>query len=277
MRGHLLALIYSESIRLLKSSACYAVVFVASALALMTALSSPDECNALLFMVAGDDPSRIGGAIGFIGNLIDSGNVVGSAVRTSLVFTIAWIFVVIIYSVFVTAQDYTAASYAVSKARGLSEMSMVAAKFIVHSVFCCLLYLISCFIAFVCKTFQYGIMLSFEGIGDFAYPALLSAIVLATIFTETAALYQLIRRAYLTVVVSVTLSLFILMWFPSSYSGDMSSVSPILYLFPVFYLMNICALCIQSVGIGTIATYAALTCAITLFTSTGALKWREVF
>lgn len=38
----------------------------------------------VLIMVAGDDPYTLGGAIGFIGNLVDAGDVLGSVARTSL-------------------------------------------------------------------------------------------------------------------------------------------------------------------------------------------------
>lgn len=107
------ALLRGECKRLLRSRATYAFAAMALILALATILSSPDEQNALLFMVAGDDPGRVGGAVGFIGNLVDADDVAGSAARTSLVFTMLWIPSVIIYAVVTTAQDYTSASYSV--------------------------------------------------------------------------------------------------------------------------------------------------------------------
>lgn len=273
------ALLRCELKRLPHRPSTYAMSGFAMLVALLTVLSPPEEERALLLMVAGDDPKRIGGAIGFIGNLVASDDLVGSAIRTSLVFTILWIPVVIIYAVFVTAQDYSAlAGCDVSKARGTPETAMVASKLIVYGGFLALLYLLTCFIPFVCKVMQYGSTLSSGGVGRFLGVALLGAIMLAVLFAEAFALYQLVRSAVVATVAMVMPSLFALVWFPSSYAhaGGMGGLSPTLYLSPVLYLMNICALSFQNVGAWAVVLYASVAEVASFAVSCAVLKLGEM-
>ena len=72
----------------------------------------------VLIMVAGDDPYTLGGAIGFIGNLVDAGDVLGSVARTSFASTVVWIPVTILYAVYATSRDFESVAYAVSRSRG---------------------------------------------------------------------------------------------------------------------------------------------------------------
>ena len=81
MGTSLFALARSETRRLLKNRVTYAFAAAVFSLMLATVFSSPDEQNALLFMVAGDNPNNVGGAIGFIGNLVDNSDIAGSAAR----------------------------------------------------------------------------------------------------------------------------------------------------------------------------------------------------
>lgn len=271
------ALLRGECKRLLRSRATYAFAAMALILALATILSSPDEQNALLFMVAGDDPGRVGGAVGFIGNLVDADDVAGSAARTSLVFTMLWIPSVIIYAVVTTAQDYTSASYSVSKARGVSDAASVLSKLATRGAFCCLTYIAFNGMAFAFKLIQYGGPVSLAGIACFALPAALGAIVLASLLAEASALCLLMRSATAASVIAVAFSLFVMAWFPSTYVEGAGAGSPILYLSPVFYLMNVCALCFQTVGTSEVLLYAAAAIPVMCLVSVGALKLREVF
>lgn len=271
-----IALVLCETKRLTKSPPAYVVIGASLLFALLTALSSPKEEDALLFMVSGNDPGRIGGAIGFIGNIVAPDDLIGSAIRTSFVFTIGWIPLVIIYTAIIAARDYDVmASYAVSKARGTSETAMAASKIIVHGCFLFMLYVISCFIPFICKAMQYGASLTAGGMWRFLSISFLGAIVLTTLLAETFALYQLIRSAAVTAVTMVMHSLFVLVWFPSMYAGDPSSLHLVLYLSPVFYLMNTCALCFQHAGAVTVVLYVAAAHIASLAISHSALKLRE--
>ena len=77
-----------EARKLLSSRALPALAACAALLAALT-MSSPAEFpGGPLLMTAGPDPSRIGGAIGFIGNVADPAAPGLSAVRTSLVYTV---------------------------------------------------------------------------------------------------------------------------------------------------------------------------------------------
>lgn len=270
------ALVHCELKRLAKNPPTYVIMGASLLLALLTALSSPREEDALLFMVSGDDPRRIGGTIGFIGNVIAPDDLMGSAIRTSLVLTIMWIPIVIIYAAFVAAQDYAvSASYSVSKARGTSETAMAASKLFVHGGFLSLLYVLACSAPFAYKAAQYGAILTTDGAWRFLRASFLGAIMLTTLLTETFALYQSVRSAAATTVVMVMLSLFVLIWFPSMYAGA-GGLHVALYLSPVFYLMNICALCFQNVGAGTVVLYVAVANTISLVISRGALKLQEM-
>lgn len=273
------ALLRCELKRLPHRFSTYAMSGFATLVALLTVLSPPEEERALLFMVAGDDPKRIGGAVGFIGNLVALDDLVGSAIRTSLVFTILWIPVVIIYAVFVTAQDYsTLAGYDVSKARGTPETAMVASKLIVHGGFLTLLYLLTCFMPFVCKVMQYGPALSSGSVGRFLGVASLGAIMLAALFAEAFALYQLVRSTVVATVAMVMPSLFALVWFPSSYAhaGGMGGLNPTLYLSPVLYLMNTCALCFQNVDAWAVVLYASVAEVASFVVSCAVLRLGEM-
>lgn len=271
-----IALMRCELKRLAKNPPTYVMVGVSLLLALLTALSSPKEENALLFMVAGDDLKQIGGTVGFIGNIVASDDLIGSAIRTSLVFTIMWIPIVIVYAAHVTARDYAvSASYSVSKARGVSETAMAASKLLVHGSFLVMLYVFTCFAPFAYKAVQYGAVLTPDGVWRFSYISCLSAIVLAVLFAETFALYQLMRSTAVTTVVMVMLSLIVLMWFPSMYAGGSGSLHLAVYLSPVFYLMNICALCFRNVDVLNVVLYVAVASMASLAISLGALKLQE--
>ena len=83
-------------------------------------------------MVAGDDPYTLGGAIGFIGNLVDAGDVLGSVARTSFASTVVWIPVTILYAVYATSRDFESVAYAVSRSRGVSQAAIVITKLLVN-------------------------------------------------------------------------------------------------------------------------------------------------
>lgn len=275
MRPNMLALINSEVWRLSRSRQAQAFVLAAFALMLVTVCSSSDEQDALLFMVAGDNPNRVGGAIGFIGNLIDGNDVAGSAARTSMVFTILWIPLVIVYAVAVTSHDYVSASYDVAKARGISDISLAIAKCATHGALICLCFVVFSGISFICKFIQYAGVVSWEGMSRFAVPAALGAILLAVLFVETFSLFHLTRSAIAASVVSIVLSLLVLALFPSAYGDGTGPWSPLLYLSPVFYLMNVCALCFRSVGASEALSYSAIAAFAAMLVSVGALKVRE--
>lgn len=271
-----LALARSETRRLSKNRVTYAFAATVFSLTLATVFSSPDEQNALLFMVAGDNPNNVGGAIGFIGNLVDNSDIAGSAARTSLVFTILWIPLVIIYAVIVTARDYSSASYDVTKARGVPDSILVLGKCAVHGTYLFFAYTVLNGIAFVYKLVQYGGSITWDGALRYAVPASLGAVVLLAMFMETFSLYQLTRSVAATSIIAVALSLLVMALFPSTYGDGAGPWNPLLYLSPVFYLMNVCALHFGTVGVGSVLSYVAVAASASTIVSVGALKMREV-
>ncbi len=277
MRASYFALVRSEARRLMKNRAAYGFAAAVFFLMLLTAFSSSDEQNALLFMVAGDSPKIVGGAIGFIGNLVDDNDIAGSAARTSLVFTALWIPLVIIYAVVVTAQDYSSASYDVTKARGVPDSILVLGKCAAHGIFICLAYITLNGMAFIYKLLQYVGSITLDDALRYITPAFLAAIILVALFMETFSLYQLTRSVAATSIIVVTLSVLVMAVFPSSYGNGAGPWSPILCLSPVFYLMNICALNFKIVGVISTFAYVAAAAFIATVISVGALKMREVF
>lgn len=277
MHASCFALVRSEARRLMKNRAAYGFAAVVFSLMLLTVFSSPNEQNALLFMVAGDSPKIVSGAIGFIGNLVDDNDIAGSAARTSLVFTVLWIPLVIIYAVVVAAQDYSSASYDVTKARGVPDSLLVLGKFTTHGTYICLAYIALNGMAFICKLFQYVGSITLDDALRYMTPAFLAAIILVALFMETFSLYQLTRSVAAASIIVVTLSVLVMAIFPSSYGNGAGPWSPILYLSPVFYLMNICALNFKIVGVISTFVYVVAVAFVATAISVGALKMREVF
>lgn len=277
MHASYFALVRSEARRLMKNRTAYGFAAAVFSLMLLTVFSSPNEQNALLFMVAGDSPKIVSGAIGFIGNLVDDNDIAGSAARTSLVFTVLWIPLVIIYAVVVTAQDYSSASYDVTKARGVPDSLLVLGKCTTHGTYICLAYIVLNGMAFICKLLQYVGSITLDDALRYMTPAFLAAIILVALFMETFSLYQLTRSVAATSIIVVTLSVLVMAVFPSSYGNGAGPWSPILYLSPIFYLMNICALNFKIVGVISTFAYVVAAAFVATAISVGALKMREVF
>lgn len=277
MHASYFALVRSEARRLMKNRAAYGFAAAVFSLMLLTVFSSPNEQNALLFMVAGDSPKIVSGAIGFIGNLVDDNDIAGSAARTSLVFTVLWIPLVIIYAVVVTAQDYSSASYDVTKARGVPDSLLVLGKCTTHGTYICLAYIALNGMAFISKLLQYVGSITLDDALRYMTPAFLAAIILVALFMETFSLYQLTRSVAATSIIVVTLSVLVMAVFPSSYGNGAGPWSPILYLSPIFYLMNICALNFKIVGVISTFVYVVAAAFVATAISVGALKMREVF
>ena len=101
---------------------------------------------------------------------------------------------------------------------------------------------------------------------------------LAVLFAEAFALYQLVRSTVVATVAMVMSSLFALVWFPSSYAhaGGMGGLNPTLYLSPVLYLMNTCALCFQNVDAWAVVLYASVAEVASFVVSCAVLRLGEM-
>lgn len=253
MAGSILSCLRSEVWLLLRRPSTIFMVVFAIVVSAITAASSSE----VLIMVAGDDPYRLGGAIGFIGNLVDVRDVLGSAVRTSFMLTVAWIPATILYAVYMTSKDYGSVAYEVSKSRGVSDISIAVAKLSVNCALVGAIYFLSTFAAYLIKLIQWGIGISICALGRFIPPALMIVLVLAAMYAATYAFYLITRNVIAGSVVAVAASLFVMVWYPSAYGSG--CLSPLLMLSPVYYLMNLCSLSMQNVDVLQILIYGCLT------------------
>ena len=209
MKREFISAFRSEVWLLARHPATALMIALAAVLYVVAAATSSE----VLIMVAGDDPYTLGGAIGFIGNLVDAGDVLGSVARTSFASTVVWIPVTILYAVYATSRDFESVAYAVSRSRGVSQAAIVITKLLVNCTLVGAVYLLS-----------------------------------------TTALYLLTRSVVASSVVAIAVSTFVMVWFPSTYGSGQPSL--LLMLSPVYYLMNLCSLSMQNVGVIQVLLYA---------------------
>ena len=144
----------AEARKLLFSRALPALAACAAVLAALTMSSPAGFPGGPLLMTAGPDPSRIGGAIGFIGNVVDPAAPGLSAVRTSLVYTALWIPVAVAYGLATFSADFACGAARVSRARGASLAGLGAARVLVSCCTLSALYAASCGAALAFKVAQ---------------------------------------------------------------------------------------------------------------------------
>lgn len=253
MAGSIVSCLRSEAWLLFKRPSTAFMVAFSIVVSAIAAASSSE----VLIMVAGDDPYRLGGAIGFIGNLVDVRDVLGSAVRTSFMPTVAWVPATILYAVYMTSKDYGSVAYEVSKSRGVPEISIAVAKLSVNCALVGAIYLLSTFAFYSIKLVQWDIGISSCALDRFIPPALMIALVLVAMYAATSALYLITRNVVASSVVAVVVSLFVMVWYPSAYGSGW--LNPLLMLSPVYYLMNLCSLSMQNVDVHQILVYGCLT------------------
>ena len=199
----------------------------------------------------------LGGAIGFIGNLVDTGDVLGSVARTSFASTVAWIPVTILYAVYATSRDFESVAYAVSRSRGMPQATIVIAKLLVNCALIGAVYFLSTTALYVTKMAQWDVGASCTGFAQFVSLALMIALVLISMYAATFALFLLTRSVVASSVVAIAVSIFVMVFFPSIYGSGQPSL--LLMLSPVYYLMNLCSLSMQNVGVIQVLLYAGAT------------------
>ena len=229
-----------EARKLLSSRALPALAACAAVLAALTMSSPAGFPGGPLLMTAGPDPSRIGGAIGFIGNVVDPAAPGLSAVRTSLVYTALWIPVAVAYGLATFSADFACGAARVSRAAGVL-------------VSCCALsalYAASCGAALAFKAAQYGVAIGPAELSAFAGAVAVDALGLCALASWSAALYAVSRGSFITVVAQLALAALVLLGYPSAYGAAASAgtAAPVLpwALHPVFYLLNASALCLDA-------------------------------
>ena len=239
-----------EACKLLSSRALPALAACAALLAALT-MSSPAEFpGGPLLMTAGPDPSRIGGAIGFIGNAVDPSAPGLSAVRTSLVYTALWIPVAIAFGLATFSADFACGAARVSRARGASLAGLGAARVLVSCCALSALYAASCGAALAFKVAQYGAAVGPVELSACAGAVAVNALGLCALASWSAALYAAVRSPFAVVVAQLALAALVLLGYPSSYGAASAAgtAAPTLpwALHPVFYLLNASALCLDA-------------------------------
>lgn len=238
-----------EARKLLSLRALPALAACAVLLAALTMSSPAGFPGGPLLMTAGPDPSRIGGAIGFIGNVVDPAAPGLSAVRTSLVYTALWIPVAVAYGLATFSADFACGAARVSRARGASLARLGAARVLVSCCALAALYACSCAAALAFKAAQYGVAIGPAELSAFAGAVAVDALGLCALASWSAALYAALRGPFATVVAQLALAALVLLGYPSSYGASAAgAAAPILpwALHPVFYLLNASALCLDA-------------------------------
>ena len=239
-----------EARKLLSSRALPALAACAALVAALT-MSSPAEFpGGPLLMTAGPDPSRIGGAIGFIGNVVDPAAPGLSAVRTSLVYTALWIPVAVAFGLATFSADFSCGAARVSRARGASLAGLGAARVLVSCCALSALYACSCGAALAFKAAQYGAAVGPVELSACAGAVAVNALGLCALASWSAALYAAVRSPFASVVAQLALAALVLLGYPSAYGAAASAgaAAPTLpwALHPVFYLLNASALCLDA-------------------------------
>lgn len=239
-----------EARKLLSSRALPALAACAALLAALT-ISSPAEFpGGPLLMTAGPDPSQIGGAIGFIGNVVDPAAPGLSAVRTSLVYTALWIPVAVAFGLATFSADFACGAARVSRARGASLAGLGGARVLVSCCALSALYAASCGAALAFKVAQYGAAVGPVELSACAGAVAVNALGLCALASWSAALYAAVRSPFAVVVAQLALAALVLLGYPSSYGAASAAgtAAPTLpwALHPVFYLLNASALCLDA-------------------------------
>ncbi len=240
----------AEARKLLFSRALPALAACAAVLAALTMSSPAGFPGGPLLMTAGPDPSRIGGAIGFIGNVVDPAAPGLSAVRTSLVYTALWIPVAVAYGLATFSADFACGAARVSRARGASLARLGTARVLVSCCALSALYAASCGVALAFKAAQYGVAIGPEELSAFAGAVAVDALGLCALASWSAALYAALRGPFVSIMAQLALAALVLLGYPSAYGAASAAgaAAPILpwALHPVFYLLNASALCLDA-------------------------------
>lgn len=196
-----------------------------------------------LFMVAGDPNGTVGVTIGFIGNIIDHAHVAESAVRASLVYTVAWIPAAVILGITAIGEGVASNSAQISQAKGMPGGAVILTKVAPQAMAIAVAYLLSCGIAFAAKSAAYGIA---SGIASnvtwqVAFAVITTnCLLLCAIYFASACVAAICRMPLLAILLALLLHIGPLLAYPRAY---VTGTSPeIAWASPVVWLMHTCSL-----------------------------------
>lgn len=192
-----------------------------------------------LFMVAGDPNGTAGVTIGFIGNIIDRTHVAESAVRASLVYTVAWIPAAAILGVTAIGEGVASKSAQLSQAKGMPGGAVILAKVAPQAMAIAAAYLLSCGIAYAATSAAYGIA------SNAAWQVALAVIptnclLLCTVYLTSACVTAICRMPLFAILLALLVHIGPLLVYPRAY---VAGTSPeIAWASPVVWLMHTCSL-----------------------------------
>lgn len=192
-----------------------------------------------LFMVAGDPNGTAGVTIGFIGNIIDHTHVAESAVRASLVYTVAWIPAAAILGVTAIGEGVASNSAQISQAKGMPGGAVILARVTPQAMTIAAAYLISCGIAFAATSAAYGIA------SNAAWQVALAVIptnclLLCAVYLTSACVTTICRMPLFAILLALLVHIGPLLAYPRAY---VAGTSPeIAWASPVVWLMHTCSL-----------------------------------
>lgn len=175
-----------------------------AALCLITCIATilnPD--NGPLFMVAGDPNAAVGTTIGFVGDVIIPGHVAESALRASLVYTIAWIPAAAIMGVTAVGVGTAETTARLSQAKGVPGGAAALARVIPQTIALSLAYFLSCAVAFTLKTLTFGPPLTEAAWGTALAITLTNCLLLCAIHLASALIAAVCRLPLLALFLSL--------------------------------------------------------------------------
>ena len=192
-----------------------------------------------LFMVAGDPNGTVGVTIGFVGNIIDHAHVAESAVRASLVYTVAWIPAAAILGVATIGEGVASKSAQLSQAKGMPGGAVILAKVAPQAMAIAVAYLLSCGIAYAATSAAYGIA------SNAAWQVALAVIptnclLLCAVYLTSACVAAICRMPLFAILLALLAHIGPPLAYPRAY---VAGTSPeIAWASPVVWLMHTCSL-----------------------------------
>lgn len=210
-----------------------------------------------LFMVAGDPNGTVGVTIGFIGNVIDHTHVAESAVRASLVYTVAWIPAAVILGITAIGEGVASSSAQISQAKGMPGGAVVLARVTPQAMTIAAAYLISCGIALAATSAAYGIASNVTW--QVALTVLTTnCLLLCAIYLASACVTAICRIPLFAILLALLLHIEPLLAHPRAY---VAGTSPeIAWASPVVWLMHTCSLNMAGPTFAFGAMVAAVIC-----------------
>lgn len=212
-------------------------------------------------MVAGDPNAAVGTTIGFVGDVIIPGHVAESALRASLVYTIAWIPAAAIMGVTAVGVGTAETTAQLSQAKSVPGGAAALARVIPQTIALSLAYFLSCAVAFTLKTLTFGPPLTEAAWGTALAITLTNCLLLCAIHLASALIAAVCRLPLLALFLSLLISIGPLLAYPRAYIAG--STPMVAWMSPTVRLMHTCSLNISEASLAAGAAVGAGICVVT--------------